>query len=678
MQTRLKRVAIISLGAVSLGVTALVAEAFNRAHIVPPAARAPSALYTRPEAWTPDGPSGAVFIGALNPDLQEQRVPVALSAIPKYLADAVLAVEDQRFYAHEGLDFKRIAGAFVANVKARGVAEGGSTITQQLAKNFFLSPSRNPIRKVREASIATVLEARYSKDQILEAYLNEVYLGQDGGTAIHGVGAASAFYFGKTVDKLTLAEAALLAGMIHAPNRVAPTRHVDEAIARRNLVLDLMVQQKRIASEVAGLASTEPVPTRNYPRMAIDARYFRDFVAKSTEASVPDRGTAIFTTLDARLQQSAEGAIAHGLARIRLPKVEAALVAVDPHTGDILAMVGGRDYATSQFNRATDAHRQPGSAFKPIVALAAFEGGAGSSAQFTLASMLEDEPLQVPTSRGTWEPLDYDGTFRGTVTLREALEQSLNIPFARIGLEVGPQRIASTAHTLGITSKLDAVPSLALGSSEVTLLEMVRAYGVFATGGKLTDSRWILSWRDPTGVTRDGPRPHVAEVTDAASAFLVTSALQGVVDHGTGAALHPHRFGGDIAGKTGTSNNWRDAWFIAYTPDIVVGAWVGYDDGRSVRLSGGAAAVPIVADFFSNAGKIFGKSFAVPATVEQSFVYTDVYWNCGRLEYFRRGTAPPDVSPIVNALVWHADAVDSVSQPDSLGTRQPCTGDRMP
>lgn len=261
------------------------------------------------------------------------------------------------------------------------------------------------------------------------------------------------------------------------------------------------------------------------------------------------------------------------------------------------------------------------------------------------------------TSKGVWEPTDYDGTFRGPVTLRHALEQSLNIPFARIGLEIGASHIAFTAQRLGVKSKLDRVPSLSLGSSEVTLLELVRAYGVFATQGKLVDTRWILSWHDHNDTTREGPRPNVTEVADPAATFLVTSALQGAVQRGTGRALGTVRFKGDVAGKTGTSNNWRDAWFIAYSPEIVVGAWVGYDDGRSVRLSGGAAAVPIVTDFLANARAVGRRSFSIPNGIERSLVYTADWWPCGELEYFLRGTAPPSFETVALMLATRKDSI---------------------
>jgi penicillin-binding protein 1B len=622
------------------GTIAVVSEALVRGHLVPPSARVPSALYTRPVAWGDDERRGAVAIASLNASLNEARDPVELRDVPRHLVDAVLAVEDQRFHEHHGLDPRRIAGALVANVKAGAVSEGGSTITQQLVKNLYLSASRTPLRKIREAALAMALEMRYTKDEILEAYLNEIYLGQDEGSAIHGVGAASRYYFGKPVSRASLAESALLAGMIRSPNRLAPTRHADAALNRRNLVLGLMVAQNRIKPPVAERARSARVPTRSFPMTSIDGRYFRDFVMTSWPDRHPDRGAALYTTLDATLQRSAERAIARGLARRGLAGAQAALVAIDPRTGEVLAMVGGGSYGASQFNRATDARRQPGSAFKPLVALAALEAGANGAPAFTLASVLQDEPLSVRTPQGAWRPVNYDRDFRGEVTFRDALEQSLNVPFARVGLAIGPERIAATAQRLGVTSALNPVPSLALGSSEVTLLELVRAYGVLAAQGNLAAPRTILGARAADGSQRETPVSTVARVADPAATFLVTSALQGAVQRGTGRALNAGRFDGDIAGKTGTSNDWRDAWFIAYSPAIVVGVWVGYDDGRSLGMSGGAAAVPIVGDFFTTAGATDGESFDVPDGIVSRYASAGDWGSCGEREYFLEGSAP--------------------------------------
>lgn len=638
-----QRLVLGVLAVSTLATTGIVAEALVRGHLVTPEDRVPTGLYTRSDAWNGDERS-ATLIGSVVGAPAESRVPVALGEMPDDLVDAVLAIEDKRFRDHGGIDPRRIGGAMVANIRAGGIAEGGSTITQQLAKNLFLSAHRTPLRKLREAALALVLESRYSKAQILEAYLNEIYLGQDQGSAIHGVGAAARYYFGKDVSELSLAESATLAGMIHSPNRLAPTRHPADATVRRDLVIALMQDQGRIDADEALRATRMRVRARPHPSRTLDARYFRDALGRDVARGLPDRGAAVYTTLDASLQRAAERAMASGLASLAQPGAQGALVAIDPRTGDVLAMVGGRDYGASQFNRAVDAHRQPGSAFKPIVALAALEreGGGDAAPAFTLASQVADAPLSVPTREGPWRPANYDGDFRGDVTLREALEQSRNVPFARIGMAIGPDRIAATAIRLGITSKLLPVPALALGSGEVTLLELVRAYGVFANAGELAASRMVLATRVGRGELREGDPSRISRVADPAAAYLVTSALEGAVQHGTGAALDPFQFTSDVAGKTGTSNDWRDAWFIAYTPTLVVGVWVGQDDGASLRRTGAQAALPIVARFLADAD-LGHERFEEPEGVVETWVATGQGgWQsrCDQREVFLLGTQP--------------------------------------
>jgi len=635
----------VTLVLTALGFLAIATEAVVRARLHTPDERIPTALYSRPIPWSADGERRpAIAIGTLEGAPMEQRIPVRLGELPNHLIQAVLAVEDQRFHQHHGLDVRRIGGALLANVKARGIAQGGSTITQQLAKNLFLSANRTPLRKLREAAIAVVLEIRYDKTAILEAYLNEIYLGQDSGRAIHGIGAAARYYFGKEIKRITLGESALLAGMIHAPNRHAPTRHPREARERRDLVLQLMAEQQRIARSSAERASRAGVSTRAWPARAVDARHFRDFVIATVSDHLPDRGVAVYTTLDASLQRAAERAVRSGLDRLRSPGVEAALVAIDPRTGEVLAMVGGRDYGASQFDRATAARRQPGSAFKPVVALAALERREEEYPAFTLASVVDDEPLRVATPAGMWQPTNYDRRFRGRVTVREAMEQSLNVPFARIGLAVGPRRIVETARRLGITSPLVAVPSLALGSSEVTLMELVRAYGVLAAGGELATARTILGrGRHGEAFVKAGAA-ETTRVIDPAVAYLVTSTLEGVVTRGTGRALNAEGRLEGLAGKTGTSNDWRDAWFVAYTPSLVVGVWVGFDDGRSLRMTGASAALPIVARFLDEVTTDESwESFEVPDGITEGYVaLADGGWmqECGSREVFLEGTEP--------------------------------------
>ncbi len=628
-----------------VGVLAIGLEAVIRGHLVAPEARMPTALYTRPVSWGDGDRGAAVPIGTIDGGTREERIPTRLGDFPDELVEAVLAIEDQRFYQHHGLDLRRIAGAMVANVRAGGIAEGGSTLTQQLAKNLFLSARRSPLRKLREAALAVMLELRYDKSTILEAYLNEIYLGQDGAQAIHGMAAAARYYFGRDVDNLSLDQAALLAGMISAPNRLAPTRHPEAARARRDLVLSLMAEQGRVSERAAQRASRRAVHVRAHPMGTVDARYFRDLVRTATSRGLPSRGAAVYTTLDAGLQRDAERAVSRGMARLGRQGAQAALVAIDPRNGDVLAMVGGRDYGASQFNRATEARRQPGSAFKPVVALAALSRDGDHDPDYTLASVIEDEPLTVDTRSGPWQPVNYDHEFRGPVTLREALEQSLNVPFARVGLEVGPQRIVRTAHRLGIGGDLRAVPSLALGSSEVTLLDLVRAYGVLAAGGTLATTRMVLGTRPDGGDRVEAVPVETSEVADPASTFLVTSALEGAVMRGTARGIASSGYRGALAGKTGTSNNWRDAWFVAYTPTLAVGVWVGYDDGRSLHATGAIAALPIVAAFLGEVPRADRHSeFAMPDGVQLASVGSggDSWFDaCGSREYFLDGTAPP-------------------------------------
>jgi penicillin-binding protein 1B len=598
-------------------------------------------------------------IGAVDPELHEARRPVALARVSQSLVDAVLAIEDQRFYKHRGLDLIRIAGAVVANLRAGRVTQGASTITQQLAKNLFLTSARTPLRKLREAAMSLTLEDRYDKRRILEAYLNEIYLGQNGPDAIRGVGEAAWYYFGKDVGDLTLSECALLAGMIRGPNLYSPVRNPSAARDRRDLVLRMMLEQGRITEREAKSASRSSVRVRPRPDAVPPARHFRDFAVTRARAELgvtpPRRGGAIVTTLDAELQRAAERAVREGVVAAERGgarglgegPLQAARVALDPRTGDVLALVGSRDYGGSQFDRATDALRQPGSAFKPIVALAALARGDDGRPAFTLASEVDDEPLSVKSGTTIWRPVNYDGDFRGPVTVRQALEQSLNVPFARIGLAVGPKRIVSTARALGITSPLRPVPSLALGASEVTPLELTRAYGVLAAGGWRADTRAILGVTDGHGAFHAAGQPKGQQVFDAAAAYLVTSALQGAVARGTGRGLRSQGVDGPIAGKSGTSSDWRDAWFIAYSPSLVVGVWVGFDDGHSTRLSGARAALPIVARFLRQALPDGGADFTVPDGVE--FANVDVHsgqwagygYGCwGEQEAFLEGTAP--------------------------------------
>jgi penicillin-binding protein 1B len=596
------------------------------------------------------------LIGSVHGSTGEERVPVPLADIPQHLIDAVLAIEDQRFYEHHGLDLKRIAGATVANVRAADVVQGGSTLTQQLAKNLFLSNKRSPIRKLRDMAMARALERRYTKEEILEAYLNEVYFGHHDGLAIRGVGRAAQVFFGKDVSQVDLDEAALLAGIIRGPNLYSPTRNPERATERRNLVLDVMLDQKVITAEAHATARQAPLQAREAAQRTRSGRYFVDLVFQQLVAThgrqAVQRGMSVFTTLDMDLQRKAEEAVAKGLGRLERDypyiagqdaPLQAALVALDPRTGEILALVGGRDYGSSQFNRAVNARRQPGSSFKPVVALAALAGREGGH---TLATMLQDEPFSVETPAGLWEPSNYDGKFHGEVTIREALERSLNVPFARLGMEVGPERIAATGRKLGLESRLKPVPSLALGASEVTPLEMARAFGVLAAGGYRSDLHTTLGVLDAEGEVLSRYEIAGKQVYTPAETYLVTSALRGAVERGTGRSLRTWGFRGPVAAKSGTTNDFRDAWFIGYTPSLAVAVWVGYDDGRSTKLSGARAALPIFALFMRAArGPDGEEDFSRPPGVEVVSVNREsglrAGWGCrGEREVFLRGTAP--------------------------------------
>ncbi|MFQ5703675.1 MAG: transglycosylase domain-containing protein [Gemmatimonadales bacterium] len=596
------------------------------------------------------------LIGAAYGPSREDRVPVPLSQVPQHLVDAVLSVEDQRFFEHNGLDLRGILRATVADLRAKRIVQGASTVTQQLAKNLFLSPRRSPIRKLREMALALMLEHRYSKERILETYLNQIYLGQRGSVAIHGVARAAQFYFGKDVTQLGPSEAALLAGIIRGPSLYAPRRHPKAARERRNLVLRLMHERDAISDREYRRAKKRSLELTRAPSTRGGGQYFVDFASKrlavSTVGRRPANGVAVFTTLDMNLQRSAEVAIRSGLRRLerRYPRLkrgklplQAALVALDPRTGKILAMVGGRDYGKSQFNRAVAAHRQPGSAFKPVVALAALSSARG----FTLASLIQDEPLSVEMrGGGRWEPQNYDHEFRGAVSMREAIEHSLNVPFARLGLAVGPGRIAQTARALGIESRLNVVPSLALGASEVTPLELTRAFGVMAANGFRSDIHSVLGVLDNDGNIREGIELRGEQVYDPAQVYLITSALRGVVERGTGRSLRTLGYLGPVAVKSGTTNNYRDAWFVGYTPSLAVGVWVGFDDGKSIGLSGSRAALPIFARFLIDAvGPYGGEEFHRPRGLEIVEVNQRTGLAAGRgcrgqPELFVRGTAP--------------------------------------
>ncbi len=600
------------------------------------------------------------LVGTLWGTNRRDRIPIELGQLPPELIQAVLTVEDRRFHEHGAIDVRRLFGAALANMRAGRVVQGGSTLTQQLARTLFLDSDRSLFRKLRETAIAFALERRYDKERLLQAYLNHIYLGQDRGAAIHGVGSAARHYFGKDASQLDLAESALLAGIIRGPSLYSPLRNPDLAKARRDLVLHMMAERGEVDDERLAETLARPIRLAEPPARAARPRYYLDHLAAELRSDFPrldlrSGGLVVVSSLEPALQRAAEIAVRRGLEWLergrpalarREEPLQAALVALEPASGEILAMVGGRSYGRSQFNRATRALRQPGSAFKPVVALAALAERGGERA-FTLASALSDEPLRVSTPQGDWRPSNADGEFVGRITLREALEVSRNVPFARLGMAIGPDRVVETARRLGITSELVPVPSLALGASEVTLLELTSAYGVLAAQGVRNPAYSARAVFDPRGRRlEDSTERAPVRAFSSAETYLVTSALRGVMERGTGRAVRAHGFRGPVAGKSGTTNGGRDAWFIGYTPELAVGVWVGFDDRSPTGLSGSGAALPIFADFLRRAlGRDGAGEFDVPDGIE--LVDVDprtglrAGWGCyGEPELFLSGTAP--------------------------------------
>ena len=584
--------------------------------------------------------------------------PIQLTAAPKVLIDAVLAAEDHRFFDHGALDLRAVGRALWANFHEGRVSQGGSTITQQLVKNRLLTRERTFLRKAREAWLAILVQERYSKAQILEAYLNEVYLGQRGSLALRGLGAAARAYFSKEVHQLTAGEAAMLAGMVRAPNIYSPVLHPDRARERRDAVLARMRDLRMLGSAAYERARQEPLrpPARPWPGQA--APYFADLVREELEERSL-QGTRVDTSLDLTLQRFAENAVARGLDKLesnsprlrrRDPsaRLQIALVAVDPATGQIRALVGGRDYATSQFNHVTLARRQAGSAFKPFVYAAAL-GPRDGPPRFTAASMVDDAPITIMAGTEPWSPRNYEGRYQGRVSVRRALEQSLNGATVRISQTVGVPAIVETAATFGFKKNMAPLPAVALGALEVTPLDLAGAYAPFASGGirpGAIRAVHAVYRADGTLVPSTQDRPPT-RVISPAEAYLMTSLLEGVIRSGTASSARTLGAQGSVAGKTGTTNEGRDAWFVGYSSRLLAVVWVGFDDGQAHGLSGAQAALPIWADFMSQAlGAYASPGFTVPDGV----TFADVDATNGKLagsscplivrETFLAGTEP--------------------------------------
>ena len=566
----------------------------------------------------------------------ERRIFVPLAQIPQALRDAVLATEDRRFYSHWGLDPIGIARAVVQNYRRGRIVEGGSTITQQLTKVLFLTPDKSLERKLKEAVLSLELERRYSKDRILEMYLNQVYFGH----GAYGVEAAARTYFGKSVSELNVREAALIAGLPRAPTSYSPFEHAEAAKRRREVVLRRMVDYgalkdqdaKRLAKAELGLVPPE--------RRRTTGQYFLDHVQQTLEAKygadlVFKGGLNVYTTLNPGMQLAAEQALRDGLKTLETRSAkgrpgehpEGAVVTIEAQTGYVKAIVGGYDFFRSEFNRATQAKRQPGSAFKPFIYIAALEAG------FTPATRIDDSPVSyaVGPNGQAWKPENYDRKFRGPTTLQQAIEESVNVVTVKLQERIGINRTIQVARRLGITSPLDINLSLALGTSDLSLLELTSSYSALANQGTWMPPVTTRYVTDAQGKLLEEHVPEGREAVAPETAYVITHMLRGVVERGTGQVAKA--LGRPIAAKTGTTNDYSNAWFIGFTTRLATGVWVGYDRPRSLGRdeTGSRVAAPIWVAYMS---KILGdapkEDFPVPERVVSLLVDEDPSGECAR------------------------------------------------
>lgn len=562
------------------------------------------------------GSGRAIYSMQLEPELLsgifqgswEQRRLVRLSQIPPAMIDAILAAEDHRFYEHHGIDVVRILKAAYVDFTSGHVRQGGSTLTQQLMKNFFLSNQRTYRRKIKEALMAYIAERLYSKDEILENYVNDIYLGQRGQEGIYGVWEASEFYFSKEPTDLTIGEMATIAGMISSPNRLNPLRHPELARTRRNEVLGLMLQDGYISKAAYDNAVTEPLRPRETFTENNDAPYFVDYVKHELAERYPPgvltgEGLRIFTSLDVHAEKLAEKAVDENLDELEAKyprlrrkeekdRLESALVALEPPTGKIRAMVGGRDYRRSQFNRVIQSRRQPGSVFKPVTYLAALdETLEGGPDRFLPTSYIEDEPFTWNYGDMSWTPRNYKDRYFGRVTLEFALQESLNSATSRLANAVGLDRVRAMAAKLGF-GDLPAYPSIVLGGIEVTPMQVADAYAIFANEGLEVEPYAVTAVVDQNGRVIQGHELKAAQVLTPQLAFMLDFMLENVINHGTGIGVRRSGFKRPAAGKTGTTNEAKDAWFAGFTPNLLAVVWTGFDQKEVLNLTGAEASLP--------------------------------------------------------------------------------------
>jgi len=564
---------------------------------------------------------------------RERRQLVSIDQVPQHVIHAVLAAEDHRFYTHKGLDPKGILRAIYTNLRHASIRQGGSTITQQLAKNYFLTPKRTFIRKLKELFMSLTIEVMYEKNEILEIYLNEIYLGQKASEAINGIGEASFFYFGKPVSNLSLAESATLAGLIRGPNHYSPYIDKNRCQKRRNTVLKAMYEQGWISEEELKIALPLPVEAIGYSSYGKKAPYFMDYLSEQltllySPKDLSSLGLSIYTTLDTQVQMAAENALKRGLDSLEKSnpelhrtdpqkQLQGAVIVMQPKTGYVLAMVGGRNYSASQFNRITQARRQPGSAFKPLVYLSGLD-------KFTPASILSNESRTYEIDGKEWMPQNYEPMAEEHVRMRTALAKSMNLATVDLAMQVGIDHIISTVSKFGFSTPLKPYPSLALGSFEVIPLELARAYCPFAADGVLSYPLALKEVLDENDVVMEQRHMSIKQVTTPEKAFIMSSLLQSVVENGTASSLKDKGITFPVAAKTGTTNDYRDAWFVGYTPDILALIWVGFDDGAPIYASGSKAALPIWAGLMNALPQyVSGGWFRMPPGVVKRVVCSE-------------------------------------------------------
>lgn len=615
---------------------------------------------------------------------EERRMPVPLDKVPKDLINAFISMEDRRFRSHWGVDMFRVAKAMFINLKAGRIVQGASTITQQLARNLFLTPERSWIRKLKEAILAVQIERLYSKDEILELYLNQILFPN----GVYGVEAASELYFGKSVEEITLPEACMLAAMPKAPSLYSPYTNLEMLTRRMELVLNAMVENGKITPEEAERAKETPVVIKPRGLRPNEAPYFveevrKDVIGRFGSQSLYRDGLQIYTTLDLNLQQIANRAVEEWIEALedeydykytlsnynsdsvsssQIPYLEGALLAMEPVTGYIKAMVGGRNFSHSQFNRAVQAWRQAGSAFKPFVYTAAIDNG------FTPSYRILDAPIVVEAGDTVWRPSNYDKRFLGLTTLRRGLALSRNLVAVRLLGLLGPQTVIDYARRMGIEGNLKNVLSLALGSCEVTLLGMVSAYSTIANQGLRVKPVMILKILDNQGRVVYRAKHYEERVLSPQTAYIMTNMLESVLNEGTALGARLRGFTAPAAGKTGTTNDFTDAWFVGFTPDLICGVWVGFDEKKSIgeRASGAKAALPIWEKFMKGAlGDGPYRDFIPPPGIVKVPVCTTTGLlpspGCPevREEVFISGTEPHDTCRV------HAFSIEQ----DSLGKK---------